>query len=150
MKLEELERRLRNDLTQEAMVWGSRVLLHREPPPLPPPPTRAQSPLNPGLRCCSADAPALATLLLAVARMPAQQCTTVCPRSGRLLVFMASSSDTVASHSAVSIRCKESCILHGNMSKAWLQDGNVWSFPHCHRISCAPAPPHAQALLSGG
>lgn len=33
VKLEELERRLRNDLTQEAMVWGSRVLLHREVAP---------------------------------------------------------------------------------------------------------------------
>lgn len=32
MKLEELERRLRNDLTHEAMIWGSRVLLHREIP----------------------------------------------------------------------------------------------------------------------
>ncbi|KAK9804170.1 hypothetical protein WJX73_008272 [Symbiochloris irregularis] len=30
VKLEELERRLRNDLTQEAMIWGSRILLHRE------------------------------------------------------------------------------------------------------------------------
>ena len=30
VKLEELERRLRNDLTQEAMIWGSRVLVHRE------------------------------------------------------------------------------------------------------------------------
>lgn len=29
MKLEELERRLRNDVTHEAMVWGGRVLLHK-------------------------------------------------------------------------------------------------------------------------
>ena len=30
MKLEELERRLRNDLIHEAMAWGGRLLLHRD------------------------------------------------------------------------------------------------------------------------
>ena len=30
VKLEELERRLRNDLMHEAMLYGSKVLLHRE------------------------------------------------------------------------------------------------------------------------
>ena len=30
VKLEELERRLRNDLMHEAMAWGGRLLLHRE------------------------------------------------------------------------------------------------------------------------
>ena len=30
VKLEELERRLRNDLMHEAMHWGGRVLLHRQ------------------------------------------------------------------------------------------------------------------------
>lgn len=30
VKLEELERRLRNDLMHEAMAWGGRLLLHRD------------------------------------------------------------------------------------------------------------------------
>ena len=30
VKLEELERRLRNDLTKESSNWGGRLLLHRE------------------------------------------------------------------------------------------------------------------------
>ena len=30
MKLEELERRLRNDITQEAIAWAGRVMLHKE------------------------------------------------------------------------------------------------------------------------
>lgn len=30
VKLEEMERRLRNDLVQEAAVWGGRVMLHAE------------------------------------------------------------------------------------------------------------------------
>ena len=32
VKLEELERRLRNDLMHEAMAWGGRLLLHRDLP----------------------------------------------------------------------------------------------------------------------
>lgn len=32
VKLEELERRLRNDIVHEALAWGGRVLLHREVP----------------------------------------------------------------------------------------------------------------------
>ncbi|KAK9839780.1 hypothetical protein WJX81_000925 [Elliptochloris bilobata] len=32
VKLEELERRLRNDVVHEALAWGGRVLLHREVP----------------------------------------------------------------------------------------------------------------------
>ena len=32
VKLEELERRLRNDLMHEAMAWGGRLLLHRDIP----------------------------------------------------------------------------------------------------------------------
>ena len=30
MKLEELERRLRNDITQEAIAWAGRIMLHKE------------------------------------------------------------------------------------------------------------------------
>jgi hypothetical protein len=30
VKLEEVERRLRNDLMHEAMAWGGRLLLHRD------------------------------------------------------------------------------------------------------------------------
>lgn len=30
MKLEELERRLRTDIMQEAIAWAGRVMLHRE------------------------------------------------------------------------------------------------------------------------
>ena len=32
-KLEDMERRLRNDMAQEAAAWGGRVMLHAEMPP---------------------------------------------------------------------------------------------------------------------
>ena len=34
-KLEDMERRLRNDMAQEAAAWGGRVMLHAEVPAMP-------------------------------------------------------------------------------------------------------------------